>query len=213
MLRYSLNNINISHNDLLRKLGYIKQTTDLTNNILKSINDVRCLAKKLIVPQCSLACERLLLNKNASITTDNGYNIKSYDVSKLLKDCFKIYGIVVTIGIHLENKVHYFINRSDLFHAVVLDAAGSVAVENVITSLNDQIKQYESNHNNLITKRYSPGYGDWLLNKNQSLLDWLGASKIGIHINNSFQMKPEKSISAILGVAKSKEDISNKGLN
>jgi hypothetical protein len=201
MLKYSLSNINIPVTALLKRLGYVKSTY-LTSTILRLINDVCNLARKLINPKCSLAFAKLVINKDTRIILDNGYNINSHYVSSLLKDCFKIYGIAVTIGFNLENKVNDFLRKRELFNAVVLDAAGSVAVENLITSINLQIKQYEGNKHNIVTKRYSPGYGDWIINTNKALLDWLGASKIGININHAFQMSPTKSISAILGVMK-----------
>jgi hypothetical protein len=204
MFKYSLNKISIPHVDLLRRLGYVKNVTCLTNKIFFLIDDIIDLAKKLIEIKCSLAVVKLILNENSSIIFDNGYNINSYDVSKLLKGCSKIYGIVVTIGCSLENKVSDFIRKKDIVNAVILDAAGSVAIENIIANLNLQIEQYESSHNNIITKRYSPGYGDWIINKNKELLDWLEASKIGININKACQMNPEKSISAIIGVMKLK---------
>ncbi|MDR0890539.1 MAG: hypothetical protein LBM05_00155 [Endomicrobium sp.] len=210
MLKYNFNNISISYDELLKRLGYIQNKTYLTKKILTLIEDIRLLALKIIHPKCSLAYANLLKFSKTSIMLDNGYVITSCDVSKLFQHCFKIYGIAVTIGIDLEKKVHDFIVKRELVNAVILDAAGSVAVENLIVNIHSQIKHYENINNNLLTKRYSPGYGDWLLKRNEALLNWIGAREIGIYVNKSYQMLPEKSISAILGVNKKNMSLSTK---
>ncbi|MDR2860408.1 MAG: methionine synthase, partial [Elusimicrobiota bacterium] len=106
------------------------------------------------------------------------------------------------IGTALENKRNEFIAQKETLRALVLDAAGSVAAEECIKSVNNSIKQEEEKKGNKTTKRFSCGYGDWILDSQKDFLFWLGADKIGIKTNDSFMMIPEKSISAIIGIKK-----------
>jgi hypothetical protein len=46
--------------------------------------------------------------------------------------------------------------------------------------------------------RYSPGYCGWHVSGQKKLLSFLGASEIGISLNESFLMSPEKSISGVM---------------
>ncbi len=46
--------------------------------------------------------------------------------------------------------------------------------------------------------RYSPGYCGWHVSGQKKLLEFLQASQIGIKLNESFLMSPEKSISGVI---------------
>jgi hypothetical protein len=148
---------------------------------------------------------------NDEVLFKKGYKIKSRNVAILLKNSFKAYGIGVTIDNAVESKRDEYIKKKEIFNALILDAAGSVGVEETIALAYEQIKTYEENNNNSITRRYSPGYGDWNVENNRELLNWIGAEYIGIKLNESCQMQPEKSISALIGVVKQQSKKAQRG--
>ena len=49
------------------------------------------------------------------------------------------------------------------------------------------------------TKRFSPGYGDLKLEMQKRIFDALEPGSIGISINESFMLEPEKSVFAVCG--------------
>ena len=65
---------------------------------------------------------------------------------------------------------------------------------------NKQISDNENKKGLKTTMRFSPGYVDWDIKGQKDFLKWLGAEAIGIKLTKNFQMLPEKSVSAILGV-------------
>ncbi|GMO53345.1 MAG: vitamin B12 dependent-methionine synthase activation domain-containing protein [Candidatus Endomicrobiellum trichonymphae] len=204
MLRIST--IEIPYNKLLVRLGYLQTKTKLDEKTAVMIKETLSLAQKLIKPKAVVAFENIATisgNKTSNeISFENGYKIKSRNIAKLLKNCFKVYGIGITVGGALELRIDEFLKKKETFNALISDAAGSVAAEETINLANAQIKAYEEKNGNMLTRRYSPGYGDWILEDNRQFLNWIGAEHIGIKLNKFCHMKPEKSVSALIGVAK-----------
>jgi hypothetical protein len=195
----NISKIEISYDKLLARLGYFKSKTIINDKIVTLIKENLNLVQKIIRPKIVVAFEKIKLAKD-KVYFENGYIIESNNVVKLLKNCFKVYGICATIGNAVESKRDEFLKQRETFNALILDAAGSVAAEEVVTVANLQIKIYEEKNGNILTKRYSPGYGDWMLEANGNFLDWIGAEQIGVSFNEFFHMKPEKSVSALIGV-------------
>jgi hypothetical protein len=196
-----ISTVEIPYNKLLVRLGYLQTKTKLDVKIASLIKENLSLVQKLIRPKVVVAFENITVINN-EVLFEKGYKIKSSNVAALLKNSFKAYGVGVTIGNIVESRRDEHFKKKETFNALILDAAGSVAAEEIITLAYEQIKTYEENNNNFITKRYSPGYGNWKLEDNREFLDWIGAEYIGIKLSKFYQMKPEKSISALIGVAK-----------
>ncbi|MDR1721358.1 MAG: hypothetical protein LBR09_03105 [Endomicrobium sp.] len=197
----NVSSIEIPYNRLLARLGYLHTKTKLDIKTVCSIKENLNLAQKLIKPKWAISFGNITLKEDL-IFFENEYRIKSDNVAALLKNCFKAYGVVVTIGDALEKKIDECLKKKETFNALILDAAGSVAAEEIITAANAQIKTHEAKSGNALTKRYSPGYGDWMLEANKQFLNWIGTEQIGITLSKFYHMKPEKSVSALIGVKK-----------
>jgi hypothetical protein len=204
MLRIST--IEIPYNKLLARLGYLQTKTKLDGKTAGMIKEILSLSQKLIKPKAVVAFENITAisrdKTSNEISFENGYKIRSGNIAELLKNCFKVYGIGITVGGALEIRRDEFLKKKETFNALISDAVGSVAAEETINLANAQIKAYEEKNGNTLTRRYSPGYGDWILEDSIHFLNWIGAENIGIKLNEFFQMKPEKSVSALIGVAK-----------
>jgi hypothetical protein len=196
----NVSNIKITYEAVLIRLGYSRSLTKIDPKTENLIKENLSAAQKIIKPRAAVAFDNITLTQDEALC-ENGFKIRSKDVAKLLKGCFKIYGVVVTIGPAAEKRRDDFIAQKETFQALIFDAAGSAAAEETITSANRQIKEYEEKNGNIVTKRYSPGYGDWTLENQKNFLTWLGADKIGITLTDAHLMKPEKSVSAVIGVS------------
>jgi hypothetical protein len=196
--------IKVSYDKLLSRLGYFKAKTKINKKMFYMINEILNFSHKFIIPNVAMNFENII-HVNNEVIFNSGYKIKSFNVSTLLKNSFGAYGIVVTIGKTLECKRNDFLVNKKVFDALILDAVGSVAAEEVIELVYTQIYNCEKEKKNILTKRYSPGYGDWFLEQNKEFIDWIGTEKIGVSLNKYYQMNPEKSVSAIVGVEKQKK--------
>lgn len=196
---FNISNIKISFEKVLSRLDYSKSKTKLDANTERLIKEILSLASKLINPKSVLSFENILI-KGGVVYFENGYKIESADIAKLLKNSFQVCGAAVTLGSALEKKRDDFLSQKETFNALILDAAGSVAAEEAAEVLYGQIKEKQKTKGFSITRRYSAGYGDWKLDGQKDFLIWLGADLIGIKLNESYLMNPEKSVSFLLGV-------------
>jgi hypothetical protein len=198
-MNINVSNIQIPYENYLIRIGYVKSAKAPDNAAQISISETLQLAQKLIRPKAAVVFCGININENLTVFED-GFKIESFQVAKLFEGCFKAYGVAVTIGPGIEKKRNELITKKETLQAFLIDAAGSVAAEEVIKSVNEQIKKFEEPLGNKITKRFSPGYGDWFIQSQKKFLEWIGARQIGINLNSSFQMQPEKSVSAVIGV-------------
>ena len=84
--------------------------------------------------------------------------------------------------------------------ALILDAAGSAAVENVCDNLcADLAAAFAPRH---LTDRFSPGYGDLPLNQQRWFFSLLDINRrLGVSLTESGLMVPQKTVTALVGVS------------
>lgn len=130
-------------------------------------------------------------------------SIKSRDLSKLLDGCQEVYIFAVTAGEEISRRIRDLSERGDNSRALITDAVGSELVEAAADEINRYISKQTSGS---LTRRFSPGYGDWGVENQNEIDRILDLKQIGIKLNESFLMIPEKSITALVGV---KKDLKN----
>lgn len=189
-------NLKIDYDKVLVRMGANKYKTKIDDKIKTSILEITDLAKKLLQPKYAVCmAEKKVLN--GDIILDD-FIIKSKDIYKLLENSNYVCGLIATIGMSIDTKISLFLDSKEIMPAFILDSIGSVAVEELVNNICNDIKmQYENT-----TLRFSPGYGDWDIKNQPEFLKWLGAQKVGITLAPSYQMIPRKSVSAIFGINK-----------
>ena len=101
---------------------------------------------------------------------------------------------LTTIGPKLEEKAKELVNNGRGATGLIFDAVGTVAVENAANDIERQIRQKYQAENVHISRRYSPGYCGWDIQAQRQLFACF-PDTIGIELNKSCLMIPEKSIS------------------
>ena len=88
-----------------------------------------------------------------------------------------------------------------LTRGVVLDAVASEMVDASLDWIMSYFRRELRRENKTLTeKRYSAGYGDFLLENQGVLFRLLELDRIGVAITDNFILIPEKSVTAIAGV-------------
>ena len=128
---------------------------------------------------------------------------KWLDVSKTLSicldGCHDVYLVCGTIGAAFDSFQRRVSVKSGA-DALILQAIGAAAIEKVMDSAEDEIRLELADGESLV-KRYSPGYGDFPLEEQRTLLEMLDAPrKVGVSLTDSLLMVPSKSVSAVIGV-------------
>jgi len=106
---------------------------------------------------------------------------------------------LVTIGYDLERHVNDLVSIGAPTRALLLDAAGSAAVEEVADRLGSLIAGEEDLGSDApvphVSCRVSPGYGSWDVRSQRALFDLLPHYRVGVDLLPTMLMAPRKSIS------------------
>lgn len=129
-------------------------------------------------------------------------DIKSNDLTRNLKDCEEIFVFAATIGSAFDREI-VKANHTSMARASILQAIGAAAVEDVVESLVKELEQQVVTEGKHLRPRYSPGFGDYVLENQRGIFEILTPEKYtGITLMDTLIMAPEKSVTAIAGIEK-----------
>lgn len=118
--------------------------------------------------------------------------------AKMLADCQQAAVLVCTLGAVFDRWMQQLQAR-DMSRAVMLDALGSAWVEAGCDAAEDAIRARFPGK--FLADRFSPGYGDLPLDVQPRLTALAGASRIGVTLTDAMLMYPQKSVTAVVGIA------------
>jgi cobalamin-dependent methionine synthase I len=123
----------------------------------------------------------------------------------IFKDAEKVAICICTIGPQLEQETKKLMKKNEMTRALILDALGSEAAEEV-ASQSDRILVERAREMNLWpSKRFSPGYGKWDIKEQRFIFQLLPAAEIGVRLTESCMMIPRKSVSFRINFYQEKE--------
>ena len=120
-------------------------------------------------------------------------------ITRHLVACRRVTVLCVTIGAALEEAAHDAFQAGAYGRGLLLDSAGSAAVEQAADYANGIINAQARQEGWQTAPRFSPGYGDWDLTAQPALLRWGDGHKIGLTATAAFMLQPRKSITALIG--------------
>jgi cobalamin-dependent methionine synthase I len=132
------------------------------------------------------------------IITEN-MELPGENISRRFEGSSRISCMAATCGPEAMEWKEEFHRRGELTKEVMADAILSELADQLIEDLNKILSREAVMKGYGLTMRYSAGYGDFPLSFQKILLDFLGAQEIGIHLNSSYIMIPEKSVTAVVG--------------
>ncbi len=107
---------------------------------------------------------------------------------------------ICSIGPALEREVSRMFSASEYAAAVMLDSAGTAAVESLTDYVNNTVCQQALASGLGVTPRISPGYGDWALQEQGIVFALLPGDKAGVTLTEKCMMRPRKSVSFAAGI-------------
>lgn len=125
--------------------------------------------------------------------------IAGQDLRALLRESTEIVVFAATLGTEAELLIRRAQLR-DMARALILDACADSAIENVCDNFCADLAAEAAPA--YLTDRFSPGYGDLPLAHQRVLFGALDVTRrIGVTLTESGLMLPQKSVTAILGIA------------
>lgn len=121
------------------------------------------------------------------------------NVRDLLRDCSQ----VILFGATLGSEIERLLRRAqvqNMADAVMLDCCASAAIENVCDNLCEDLQKALAPR--YLTDRFSPGYGDLPFAQQPDFCRILDLPRrIGVSLSPGGLMIPQKSVTALMGVA------------
>lgn len=135
-----------------------------------------------------------------------GLELPGSAIKKHLAECNGMIIMAVTLGAGVDRLIRLSQIR-DMAEAVLLDSGASILAEQCADIMEAAIKAEAAPEQAqaaqiYFTGRYSPGYGDFPIEMQKTLLQVVdGPKSIGLTTNESCILIPRKSITAVIGMA------------
>ena len=158
----------------------------------------RCLDLLMETARPRVVWRRFLLDEDGALLGTD-FRPAGEDVKTLLQGCEAVIFLAATLGAEAEALLRRAQVRN-MTDAVILDACGSAAIENVCDNLCADLEAMESPR--FLTDRFSPGYGDLPFSQQEELCRLLDVGRrIGVSLSPGGLMIPQKSVTALAGVS------------
>ncbi len=193
----------IDHERVMRemKIPHAKELSDIEEKpVADSIKKAIDRAYGLIEGKGVYKTFKLAGVKGNVVTGDETGDIFSGDnIVKLLEGSDYATLMATTIGHKLEDKVEELQGEGEITEAFALEMVGGWMADYMADRVDENIEREIKRKGYSRTMRYSPGYGDWPLEKQPEVLRLCEGDKIGIRLTETNIMIPRKSVSAVIG--------------
>jgi len=200
--------IEIDKKQVCHYIGY-EDNHKLSARISSLIDDYAEHAHHLINPSYSYIIKNVEWARGSIAFIEDSIIFKSQVIAQLLEHCHQVAIFLVTIGKYLEETTSQLAKDGLILQATVLDAIGSDAVERLADFAQDKIKEIAEAQGLVTSRRFSPGYCDWNIGQQRMLFYALTGNTLGIRLTGECLMIPQKSISGIIGIGPSIDDVEN----
>ena len=181
-------------NEILKYLGFRGQ--ELTEEIAAQIR--RCTDEVLAAATPRLTYRHAPLEDGAVL----GVTFAGNDIPRMLEPCEEVVLFGATLGPGVERLMMRYevVNAAD---SVIMDACASTAIENICNNFESDMRRTVEAEGRYLTDRFSPGYGDLPISEQPKFFALLDMTRrIGVSLTPTTIMVPRKSVTAIMGIAR-----------
>lgn len=200
--------MDIRTREAIRYLGYGRNEVDekTLHLIETSFTELEEIAKKRIVAQVF----QLHLEQEHCIDIE-GMKICSKNLSKNLKGCECVLVLGATLGIQVDRWMKRY-SYTDMAKVLVMQSCAAAMLEEYLDDWQEKQEQEFLKENWYLRPRFSPGYGDFSIKHQRQILEMLQATKkIGLSMTDSSMLTPTKSVTAVIGMSRTKTACHQKG--
>ena len=193
-----LNLTEIDRVEVLRYLGYKEGIHALDAETEEQIRRASCVI--LAAAQPRRIAMRFPLNGEMGLLKATDL-LAGKDIFAHLRGCYDVVLLALTLGEEVDRQLRAAQTHSALY-GTVMDCCASVAVEQYCDLYEQSLRGLYLKEGEYMTGRFSPGYGDFPIEKQQTVQRLLDTRrKIGLGVTQSCILTPRKSVTALLGIA------------
>lgn len=144
--------------------------------------------------------ESLTVEEFASIYEGTGSNAPETPLAVIYPKAAHLALIAATLGAEVSEKIEASFDTNDFAFGYILDAVASEGAEKAADAVQSRYIRALADERVTATAhlRYSPGYCGWHISGQKRLFERLRPEDIGVELNESFLMRPLKSISGVV---------------
>ena len=191
--------VRIPVKEVYRYMGCPLEQSDISPALQEMVEEEMAAAYPLLSPKASCATYDYDAQTHYAATPGKGLEITGLSIRRHLHGCEKVTIFTCTVGAEIELKIDTYFGAGEYTRALIMDAIGSAAVEEVADTINKYVQHAAHKQAYHLVSRFSPGYGDWDLAIQKELVAAAGGHTIGIQVTPSSLLLPRKSVSALIG--------------
>ncbi len=193
--------IDLPQESIYRRLGYRRDATRISPRQTGEIEAYMEEARDLIalkgtvlrLPIRELTAERVSLGEEVVFASRN--------LARFLRGCREAALLGATAGPAIMAAIAEDAAGQNVTRAVVMDATASEMTDAALDWIMSYLRGLLRRENRaLLDRRYSAGYGDFLLENQRSLYRLLQLDRFGVTLTESCLLVPEKSVTAVTGI-------------
>ncbi|MFH1519747.1 MAG: methionine synthase [Candidatus Omnitrophota bacterium] len=126
---------------------------------------------------------------------------ESKSLSELLTGCQEAMLMAATAGNKIVDSISQDSSGKDVTRAVVFDAVASEMADGALNWIMNYFNHQLTRENKQFTaRRFSAGYGDFLLENQKIIYDLLDLKQLGVSLSDNYLLIPEKTVTAVAGI-------------
>lgn len=196
-LRPAAAELPLDRQDVLRLLGYRPGVTRLDERHDELVDRGIELAVAASAPTVSLGYCGVIVREGEVLTRIPGLLWRSRSLARLLRDGVGVSLVAATLGPGVEALISELFAREEYALATIVDAAASALVQGLSRCAQAYLR--EQIQGLALTPLYGPGYGDWDVHDQMTLLVEAGGPAIGLESTETCYLMPQKSLVGIIG--------------
>ncbi len=190
---------NMEDKKLARLLGS-RKGRKFSPSLKNKVKNLKDKTSRIIKPRVHFKKHKIHRVSSGLIQLESDHHLKSPKLARTMKGSKEIICFVGTIGKGIEKEIKKLMRQKRLSEAYLLDAMGSVMVEDLVEQFQSRLRKQQKAQNKAVGLRFSPGYCDWPVTEQKKLFRLMEAQQVGVELTDSCLMKPRKSISGVIGV-------------
>lgn len=192
----------VDRKEVLRYLGYGKKEADA--QIMQSMEDAIEKLQRVVQPRWLYEVFPLTLHLDGTIDF-HCFQAVSKNLSKNLTGCEQVVIFAATLGIQVDLLVERYV-KLQISQGVIMQAVAAAMIEQFCDTCQETIRQQMEQQGWYLRPRFSPGYGDFALEHQRNVISVLQCpKKIGLTLTGSLLMAPTKSVTAVIGLSRTKQ--------
>jgi hypothetical protein len=194
--------INLPEKEIFSRLKYNIHKTEIDDENKKRIISIIKYGFAFCEPKGAWIRIKISQIGVGSVIFENGITLESKSIADFLKKSDSALFLFATAGPKIVEIIENSFKNGDNSGSVIYDAVGSEIAEAAIDWLNEYVKkELMRNGESLTGMRFSPGYGDFLLENQRYFFDLLNMKDFGVSLNEKYIFSPEKTVTGLVGVS------------